>query len=1220
MHIVIDLQGAQSESRFRGIGRYSLSLAKGIAENRGDHTVTIVLNGAFPESVVALRMAFDGLIPAENIRVFQGLRHVHGRDVNNRWRRQAAEQIREAFIASLSPDIVLISSLFEGFVDDAVTSVPVSSDYKTAVVLYDLIPLLNPTTYLAEPLVKAWYEQKIGHLRRADSLLAISASSAGEAIEHLGWAESRVTNISGAAGPEFAPGQVSAEDEARIRKAFHLNGPFVLCAPGGFDPRKNVPRLMEAWAALPAKLRADRQLVIASKAPWGIQRRLEKTRRKTGLKSSDVVFTGYVPDRDLVDLYRLAELFVFPSLHEGFGLPALEAMSCGVPTIGSDSSSIAEVIGRADAMFDPADTKALADRLSEVLSSPERRRDLAAYARERAALFSWDATATTGLKALEAAGEAPADASAPTKVEVRSQRLAVVVPSAALAGTPAHRMTALLAPLGWHYQVDLLGLDGRQASDLPPGIGTVLGLKAAEQALPGYDRILYCLGDGPGAELVARMAQTVPGALLLLDPTLTRRLEAAGGPEERAELVYRCEGYPALETLAHPERWTTLPLVQDVVGDALGVIAGNPAVRAMARETLQDEAEPAWPVVPDVDDPPLPRTSVDIDRAAARRTLGLGDDEEAVAICADPPSDVGLDALVRTHGTNAQTGARRHVLVLDSRPSKDRERLAQQLSEGAVPATRVTILDPTHKQSRSAVLSVTETIHFCGTRPEGDGSGLARLLRADGATLVPSKPEADQRVGASWADNDAAEVSSPVPAADAAWALASALGAIYAANEHGLRSAVRAIAQLRPDPSQAIADDNRAAAAEALAATFPTPYAPRQLLVDVSELSQRDARSGVQRVVRNILREWLANPPAGFRIEPVYASPDGYRYATRFTLGMLGLDDTDIEDRGVEATPGDVLLVLDLQHQVAEANRSYFRWLQARGVNVYFVVYDLLPILVDGAFPEQMAKVHADWLNIVTESDGAFCISRAVADELAEWATSTGRVTDRPFKIGWFHLGADFTAARSWVGLPPDAQRTMEAIKAKPTFLMVGTVEPRKGHAQVLEAFDLLWRAGSDVNLVIVGKEGWMVKPLVKRLKDHPERGKRLFWLEGISDEFLERIYSASTCLIAASKGEGFGLPLIEAAQHKIPILARDIPVFREVAGDHAAYFSGTTGEALADAVRNWLAAHGQGTHPRSDQMPWASWKDAADELGRKIVEKDFYLELSTTNPPEDGR
>ena len=115
---------------------------------------------------------------------------------------------------------------------------------------------------------------------------------------------------------------------------------------------------------------------------------------------------------------------------------------------------------------------------------------------------------------------------------------------------------------------------------------------------------------------------------------------------------------------------------------------------------------------------------------------------------------------------------------------------------------------------------------------------------------------------------------------------------------------------------------------------------------------------------------------------------------------------------------------------------------------------------------------------------------------------------------------------------------------------------------------------------------------------NHKELGQRLFWLEGISDEYLEKIYDACTCLIMASEGESFGLPLIEAAQHKLPIIARDIPVFREVAGKHAFYFKNSNEpEVLAGAIKEWMKLYEQNKHPKSDTMPWLTWKESTKNL-----------------------
>jgi glycosyltransferase involved in cell wall biosynthesis len=106
--------------------------------------------------------------------------------------------------------------------------------------------------------------------------------------------------------------------------------------------------------------------------------------------------------------------------------------------------------------------------------------------------------------------------------------------------------------------------------------------------------------------------------------------------------------------------------------------------------------------------------------------------------------------------------------------------------------------------------------------------------------------------------------------------------------------------------------------------------------------------------------------------------------------------------------------------------------------------------------------------------------------------------------------------------------------------------------------------------------------------------------------------------LIAASEGEGFGLPLIEAARHKLPIMARDIPVFREVAGEHAFYFAGERPEALAQAVKEWLTLYHKGKHPKSDAMPWLTWAQSAERLQEILLRGDWYASLPTKTGGSD--
>src|SRR6516165_3151128 len=148
MRIILDLQGSQSDSRFRGIGRYSLSLAKAIVREARNHDVWLALSGRYPDTDISLRDEFANLIPREQIRTFELPGPVAELDPRNSWRTQAAELLREKFLSDLRPDIVHMSTLFEGFHNEVVASVcRLDKNIPTAVTLYDLIPMVHPERF-----------------------------------------------------------------------------------------------------------------------------------------------------------------------------------------------------------------------------------------------------------------------------------------------------------------------------------------------------------------------------------------------------------------------------------------------------------------------------------------------------------------------------------------------------------------------------------------------------------------------------------------------------------------------------------------------------------------------------------------------------------------------------------------------------------------------------------------------------------------------------------------------------------------------------------------------------------------------------------------------------------------------------------------------------------------------------------------------------------------
>jgi glycosyltransferase involved in cell wall biosynthesis len=375
------------------------------------------------------------------------------------------------------------------------------------------------------------------------------------------------------------------------------------------------------------------------------------------------------------------------------------------------------------------------------------------------------------------------------------------------------------------------------------------------------------------------------------------------------------------------------------------------------------------------------------------------------------------------------------------------------------------------------------------------------------------------------------------------------------------------------------------------------------LFVDVTLLILEDFKTGIQRVARSILMQLLENPPSGYVIQPIYSERhSGYKLAKanlggdgELNLTWEGADDI------IAVSGGDIFLGLDFVCMPTLIETPYLQIIRQQGVKVYFVVYDLLPVQFPAYFPPVSNKFHEKWLKTIAKFDGVICISKTVADEYRVWAASKRITLDSQFKLSYFHLGADLDKSSPSKGLPPDAPEMLSAFAEKTTFLLVGTIEPRKGYGQMIEAFSALWSQGVDVNLVIVGKVGWNIDSLVQTISTHKELGKHLYWLQGITDEYLERIYASSACLIAASEAEGFGLPIIEAAKHGIPVIARDIPVFREVAGDAAFYFSDKSQSTISDQILDWMGLQKTNSHPKSTEIQYINWQQSAEQLKKAL-------------------
>jgi glycosyltransferase involved in cell wall biosynthesis len=996
MKFLLDLQTLQSESRSRGIGRYCGGLAQALLTGPDGGNALTLLNSAIynGETFDEVKQFISRCGAADRLHVLHGLERIQGRLSAKVSRLRAAETLYDAFVNSLGADIVHIASPFEGYSDETVvgwTELSWSGPLRAATV-FDLIPFEESEVELADPTRSFWYRRRYAGLAKADVYLAISEHTRQVTMNLLNVPGDRVVNILADADAKFRKIALTPDERSKLLARYRITKPFVMHT-GVLEARKNVATLIRAFALLPPELKATHEIVVVADATPPQMAVLNRVAREAGLNPSQVVFTGFVPDEDLVGIYGQARAFVMASLTEGFGLPLLEAMRCGAPVLGSERTSVPEVVGNAEYLFDPARPEALAEKLVLMLTDDGYRQRALAHAATQEKKFSWRESAARVSEAFK-----------DTIARGRRLRQAPPQPKQYILVPPRESDEALQARIGeaaaalrkagetavFDHQADSKGLD---LLDVSPG------------------RRLLMMLNGSGLDpFQQKVVAQMPAVALLPD--------AGGAQPATPESIYWTEGYPGL-VKARREGFPQAGLesLPDVRPNVLGTVRG---------------------------------------------TAGLV--ERVEAIYASHPL--------------------RHVLPL--------------------------------------------------IRIVGD-------------------LEAEERIDV------AAAVS----------------------ENHGV-----------------------------------APQRPR-LLVDISEFFHRDAGTGIQRVVRSMLSELLTQTH-DFRVEPIFRDGDHYRYARDFTCRFVGVPPIHLPNAVVDFYPSDTYLGLDSDPLISQRAAETLARFRRRGGAVNFVVYDLLPLLWPDWFPEGTEEGYTEWVERVAQAaTRLIAISRSAADTAIEQFERKAKRRFDQIEVSWYHNGSDFLAVQAHsVGRDPAVSRFLDNLPAGvPVFLTVGTLEPRKGIQQLLDAAENLWRDG-DAVFVLVGKQGWMVDSLIDRIQRHPQVGKRLFWFgDRISDASLDAIYRKASAVVLPSEAEGFGLPLVEAAVRGVPVVARDLPVFREIAGDNAYFFRAGSGAELAIALRSWMALSAKRQAPSPAGIKSRSWHDSARQLLEAVRGERPYRRWPETGP-----
>ncbi len=359
----------------------------------------------------------------------------------------------------------------------------------------------------------------------------------------------------------------------------------------------------------------------------------------------------------------------------------------------------------------------------------------------------------------------------------------------------------------------------------------------------------------------------------------------------------------------------------------------------------------------------------------------------------------------------------------------------------------------------------------------------------------------------------------------------------------------------------------------------------QRLLIDVTDTISCGFVSGVQRVVRQLAKGAMES---GVGI-PVFIQDGELCYLQSSTA-----------PKKIEIVEGDKFIMADASWNDVPACRKAMERTSRRGGSNIVILHDIHPLLYPGLFHPDNVRNCLSWFDaIVLNSDALVAVSKSAAEEFLAYVVANEKTVNPKMLVGWQHLGADFEIE---IDEAPSPQIMHLCAGGAPFFLSVSTLEPKKGYTIALDAMEHLWERGVDARYIIVGRYGWNTHALERRIRSHPEFNKRLFWLGQVSDADLQHLYKNAHSLIFASVAEGFGLPLIEAANFGLPAIVSDIPVFREVGDGVASYFEVADSESLAMRLDEALLRK----KASNALPPILKWRQSTDELF-KLIKTNAY-------------
>ena len=372
----IGIDGSCLSNR-RGFGRFSRQLVAALARQTTEHHFSVFIDQPSAEEVSTPDAFEQVIVPVPE---------APSRAASSRGRRRLVDMIAMGkAVARRGVDLMYFPATYSFF--------PVWNAGKLVVTMHDTLPLSHPE--LVFPTWRgrlAWQIKETLAVRLAETIVTVSEASRRDIAAWSGVPAERIRVITEGPDPVFSPGGFDREGERVLSGLGLTEGGRYLLYVGGLSPHKNLLRLVEAFALGGA---SDVKLVLAGDLHDVFHTHVPQIREAIARHGVNdrVILAGFVPDRDLVYLYRQAYAVILPSLLEGFGLPAVEAMACGTPVLASRSGSLPEVVGEAGVYFEAIDARSIAAAIRMLLNAPDERKSLARLALARSALFTWEESA-----------------------------------------------------------------------------------------------------------------------------------------------------------------------------------------------------------------------------------------------------------------------------------------------------------------------------------------------------------------------------------------------------------------------------------------------------------------------------------------------------------------------------------------------------------------------------------------------------------------------------------------------------------------------------------------------------------------------------------------------------------------------------------------------------------------------------------------------------------